>query len=261
MSLKGAGWGESKRLKRGPSALFGLSASPVQESAQCGLPLGISAPGHVPSAGAIRHSPFTTETKASSPQQLQVTIFPFTSLFLLCPVVSCLLRRGVRLRSLPSSFGYLTCIDHHSASLSPSPAPTTLPRSARVLSRSTWSCAEPPPRPCQHTTQQTHRPSPPNKKPRARPVGSTFSPPTDTLSPPRRLSSLHSPSADSPISPREPQSQLPTMSRTTMPTGAKTRLMSELKTLRKENWINFEDVSWQSPSPRLSPRFVPKAVD
>lgn len=58
MSLKGAGWGESKRLKRGPSALFGLSASPVQESAQCGLPLGISAPGHVPSAGAIRHSPF-----------------------------------------------------------------------------------------------------------------------------------------------------------------------------------------------------------
>lgn len=51
------------------------------------------------------------------------------------------------------------------------------------------------------------------------------------------------------------------MSRTTMPTGAKTRLMSELKTLCKENWINFEDVSWQSPSPRLSPRFVPKAVD
>ncbi|KAK1835863.1 ubiquitin-conjugating enzyme E2 R1 [Podospora conica] len=31
------------------------------------------------------------------------------------------------------------------------------------------------------------------------------------------------------------------MSRTTMPTGAKTRLMSEMKALRKENWINFED--------------------
>lgn len=199
----------------------------------------------MPSAGAIRHSLFTTETtQASSPQQLRVTVFPFTSLFLLCPVVSCLLRRGVRLRNLPSCFGYLTCIDHHSVSPSSSPAPTTLPRSARVLSRSAWSCAEPP-RPCQHnTTQQTHpvrhRPT---TKPRARPVGNISSPPTKTLSPPRRLSSLHSPSVNSPISPREPQSQLPTMSRTTMPTGAKTRLMSELKTLRKENWINFEDVS------------------
>jgi len=32
------------------------------------------------------------------------------------------------------------------------------------------------------------------------------------------------------------------MSRSAAPTGAKTRLMSEMKTLRKEKWINFEDV-------------------
>lgn len=243
-SLKGPGCSESKRLKRGPSALYGLPASPVQESAQCGLPLDISAPGHVPSAGAIRHSLFTTETtQASSPQQLRVTVFLFTSLLLLCPVVSCLLPRGVRLRNLPSCFGYLTCIDHHSASPSPTPPPPLslarpesflealgLVQSHRGLANTT-----------QHNRRTVcHRPT---TKPRVRPVGNISSPPTKTLSPPRRLSSLHSPSADSPISPREPQSQLPAMSRTTMPTGAKTRLMSELKTLRKENWINFEDVS------------------
>ena len=37
------------------------------------------------------------------------------------------------------------------------------------------------------------------------------------------------------------------MSRAAAPTGAKTRLMSEMKALRKEKWINFEDVG--SPLP------------
>ncbi len=36
------------------------------------------------------------------------------------------------------------------------------------------------------------------------------------------------------------------MSRAAAPTGAKTRLMSEMKALRKEKWINFEDVGYQS---------------
>lgn len=121
---------------------------------------------------------------------------------------------------------------HHSPSLGPSPFSKRL-----VLCRATAAL----PNTTQHNRRTVrHRPT---TKPRARPVGNISSPPTKTFSPPRRLPSLHSPSADSPISPREPQSQLPAMSRTTMPTGAKTRLMSELKTLCKENWINFEDVS------------------
>jgi hypothetical protein len=33
------------------------------------------------------------------------------------------------------------------------------------------------------------------------------------------------------------------MSRAAAPTGAKNRLMSEMKALRNEKWINFEDVS------------------
>jgi ubiquitin-conjugating enzyme E2 R len=42
---------------------------------------------------------------------------------------------------------------------------------------------------------------------------------------------------------------LVTMSRAAAPTGAKTRLMSEMKALRKENWINFEDVRDESVQP------------
>jgi hypothetical protein len=34
-----------------------------------------------------------------------------------------------------------------------------------------------------------------------------------------------------------------------MSTGAKTRLMSEMKALRKENWINFEDVGCEGVPP------------
>jgi hypothetical protein len=46
------------------------------------------------------------------------------------------------------------------------------------------------------------------------------------------------------------------MSRTAAPTGAKTRLMSEMKALRKETWIHFQDVG-SGPDPHLcapSPR-------
>lgn len=34
------------------------------------------------------------------------------------------------------------------------------------------------------------------------------------------------------------------MSRAAAPSGATTRLMSEMKALRKEKWINFEDVGF-----------------
>src|SRR5690348_3919619 len=42
------------------------------------------------------------------------------------------------------------------------------------------------------------------------------------------------------------------MSYAAAPTGARTRLMSEMKALRKEKWINFEDVGGTS-SPTVRP--------
>jgi hypothetical protein len=192
------------------------------------------ATGHlVPGARAQcrRHSLFTT--KASSPQHSESHSSPFPPRvsILLCPVVSCLLSswrpasnsafllRGPHQRSLPRP--------HHSLAR-PSFAKRLVLRIATTAL------------PTQQTYPHRHRTT---TKPRARSVCNLCSPPASTCHLPAGFPTLRFPFADSPISPGELQSRLPTMSRTTMPTGAKTRLMSELKTLRKENWINFEDVS------------------